>query len=168
MHDISWADADLTPFDPSNTDKAKIEAGHPVPCRLCEAVFRVLMLTTRYCSTCEQGYCQPSHGGWVGRRGACIQHGPHHGAPARASENQPGAPLNPVLKARMKARVEELRFEEQLRARWDSFCENCREPLNGREAWIDISGRFEDDDDPAKTYYCPKCIVINSTRRRTT
>ena len=37
MYSIAWANADLSPFDRSNTDKAKIEADHPVPCRLCEA-----------------------------------------------------------------------------------------------------------------------------------
>ena len=58
---LPWADADLTPFDPAYTDRDKIEAGHPVPCRLCEAVFRTLTVTMRYCGTCGQGYCQPAH-----------------------------------------------------------------------------------------------------------
>jgi hypothetical protein len=76
MFSIPWANADLSPFDRSRTDKAKIETGHPVPCRLCEAVYKVLTLTMRYCSTCEHGYCEPAHGGWAGRRGACVQCGP--------------------------------------------------------------------------------------------
>jgi len=77
MYSLPWAEADLSAFDLSNSDRAKIDAGHPVPCRLCEAVYRVLTLTMRYCATCEQGYCQQAHGGWVGRRGACVQCGPH-------------------------------------------------------------------------------------------
>ena len=76
MYSLPWAKADLAPFDPTQTDKAKIEAGHPVPCRLCEGVYRVLTVTARYCSICERGYCQSQHGAWVGGRGACIQCGP--------------------------------------------------------------------------------------------
>jgi hypothetical protein len=80
MSSIHWADADFSPFDSANPDRDKIEKGHPVPCRLCEAVYRVLTLTMRWCATCGQGYCQPAHGAWVGRRGACIQCGPHQGS----------------------------------------------------------------------------------------
>ncbi|PYN95489.1 MAG: hypothetical protein DMD89_19465 [Candidatus Rokuibacteriota bacterium] len=109
MYSIAWANADLSPFDRSNTDKAKIEADHPVPCRLCEAAYRVLTLTMRFCATCEQGYCQPSHGGWVGRRGSCIQCGPQQ---ARAIEREQDdvAPLVPfdVFWSRVKTELSRL------------------------------------------------------------
>src|SRR3989442_361932 len=96
MYSIAWADADLSPFDRHNTDRVKIESGHPVPCRLCEAVYRVLTLTMRFCATCEQGYCQPAHGAWVGRRGSCIQCGPQQPSSleATAAESQDRNPAS--------------------------------------------------------------------------
>jgi hypothetical protein len=95
MYSLPWANTDLSPYDSTHTDRTKIEAGHPVPCRLCEAAYRVLTLTMRYCASCDQGYCQPHHGGWVGRRGACIQCGPHQ-ARARRAVSGPDAIMDRV------------------------------------------------------------------------
>lgn len=94
---MPWGNADFSPFDPSYTDREKIDAGHPVPCRLCEAVYRVLTLTMRYCAVCAQGYCQLSHGGWVGRRGACVQCGPHQARTVQQeTEEAANATLSPT------------------------------------------------------------------------
>jgi len=113
MYELPWADADLSPFDRTNTDRAKIDAGHPVPCRLCEAVYRVLTLTMRYCAVCEQGYCQQSHGGWVGRRGACVQCGPHQARSVQAQAQQPAAPA-PTLRPAVPFDIFWPRVKEEL------------------------------------------------------
>lgn len=71
---------------------------------------------------------------------------------------------NRDLESKMKAKLEDLRLAEQHEAIWNSYCDNCREPLDGREVWIEVYARHEEDDDPTKTYYCAKCISVNHKR----
>jgi len=61
------------------------------------------------------------------------------------------------------ARMEEIELEVQHRAKWNSYCENCREPLEGGEVWIKRSGGSTDDG-PEQTYYCPECVLVNAAR----
>lgn len=69
---------DISAFDEEHTDRKKIEDGAAVPCRICEAVFRRIRLTWRYCASCEQGFCEGEHGTFArGGRGSCVQCGPH-------------------------------------------------------------------------------------------
>lgn len=70
------------------------------------------------------------------------------------------------LKQKMLAKLEALKLEEEHEAVWNSFCENCRDRLDGLEVWINLTSRDHDDDDPIKTYYCGKCVKIDSSRRR--
>ena len=70
--------ADLTSYDPQNTDEAKIGNGAAVPCRICEGVFRRVRLTWRYCAWCHKAFCEGEHGSFaIGGRGSCIQCGKH-------------------------------------------------------------------------------------------
>jgi hypothetical protein len=69
----------------------------------------------------------------------------------------------PVSEQKMKARLEELQLEEQLEAAWSRFCENCWEPLDDREVWINVYGGHHDGD-PIRTYYCPRCIPVDRSR----
>ena len=74
-----------------------------------------------------------------------------------------------MVKLNMKAIEEEaarIRLEEEQRAVWDSFCENCREPLDKLEHWAHAIAAHEDDDDPRRTYYCAKCITIDAARKK--
>ncbi len=75
---MSWKDADTGPFNPDNDDRAKIESGAAVPCRLCEAAFRRLRLTMRYCAKCRKGFCEGEHGNFAPRGGGatCVRCGP--------------------------------------------------------------------------------------------
>lgn len=41
---------DLSAYDERNTDRQKIENGVGVPCRICDAVFRRIRITWRYCA----------------------------------------------------------------------------------------------------------------------
>ena len=73
-----WTTADLGPFDPQNDDSAKIASGIAVPCRACEAIFRRLRVTLRYCADCRKGYCEGEHLTFArGGRAVCIWEGPH-------------------------------------------------------------------------------------------
>jgi hypothetical protein len=73
-----WDTVDLSPYDKDNTDRAKIEAGKAVPCRLCENAFRRLRLTLRYCAQCGVGFCEGEHGNFSTQtRARCVQCGPH-------------------------------------------------------------------------------------------
>jgi hypothetical protein len=61
-------------FNPENTDKAKINSGSWVPCRICWDVFGRLNLTARYCDSCERGFCEGNHGNFTGgRAGVCVR-----------------------------------------------------------------------------------------------
>ena len=66
------------PYDPNDTDEAKILKDIAVLCRLCENAFRRIRLTLRYCATCHAGFCEGEHGNMGGGhgRGRCIQCGP--------------------------------------------------------------------------------------------
>ncbi len=136
MYALPWADADLSPFDHHKTDRAKIDSGHPVPCRMCEAVFRVLTLTARYCATCEQGYCQPHHGGWVGRRGACIQCGPQQARPAQQPEylEAIGVPLTKGMTLG-KASVPVGPQGQRPRVPFEVFWERLKEEFSKEAPW---------------------------------
>ena len=78
-----WEDAYYGLYEDNNTDEARILEGVAVPCRICEAAFRRLRLTLRYCATCHKGFCDGEHGNFTGgtgagiQRGRCIQCGPH-------------------------------------------------------------------------------------------
>jgi hypothetical protein len=73
-----WDRIDYSPYDESNTDEAKINAGIAVPCRLCENAFRRLTVTMRYCKLCHKGFCEGVHGNFSVREfGRCVQCGPH-------------------------------------------------------------------------------------------
>ncbi len=74
---ISHSDIDTSKWDPNNTDKAKIDSELWVPCRICEAAFRRLRLTARYCIKCEMGFCEGEHGTFAGNIARCIMDGPH-------------------------------------------------------------------------------------------
>ena len=56
-----WDTVDPGPYDPADTDQAKIGRGLWVPCRLCERAFQRLRLTRRYCATCRHAYCEGEH-----------------------------------------------------------------------------------------------------------
>ena len=69
---------DLNEFDPSFTDRQKIENDVAVPCRICVGVFRRIRLTWRYCSECNKAFCEGEHGTFArAGRGTCVQCGPH-------------------------------------------------------------------------------------------
>lgn len=70
----------------------------------------------------------------------------------------------PTSEQRMRARLEQIRLEEQLRAVWSRFCENCREPLGGWEIWVNLSGY--DEESRVEAFYCTRCIAVNGSRRR--
>lgn len=55
-------------------DKAHIEDGEPVPCRICEEVFGRIRLTWRFCIKCHQGFCQGEHGTFGSGPGFCLKH----------------------------------------------------------------------------------------------
>ena len=60
--------------DRQDSDRAKIERGMPVPCRICERVCHRQRLALRYCACCEQAFCEEEHGGSaLGGRGSCIE-----------------------------------------------------------------------------------------------
>lgn len=59
------------------TDKETILNGGWVPCRLCEAMFRRLRQTARYCANCENGFCEGEHGSFAYGHGRCIVCGAH-------------------------------------------------------------------------------------------
>jgi len=73
-----WDNPDLSPFSADHNDRTKIDdEGHAVPCRICEAAFRRLRLTKRYCAQCGRGFCEGEHGNFaVGKRGVCVRCGP--------------------------------------------------------------------------------------------
>ena len=65
---------DLSDYDPTNTDRAKIEDGIGVPCRICCAAFRRIRITWRYCAECNRAFCEGEHGNFArGGRGTCVQ-----------------------------------------------------------------------------------------------
>ena len=63
----------------------------------------------------------------------------------------------------MRARLEEIKDEERHRAIWNSFCENCREPLSNDTVWIEHHAS-EPDGEAEDTHYCPKCIAADYAR----
>lgn len=70
--------ANIEPFDPHHNDRALIEEGKCIPCRICFEWFARVRLTWRYCSVCSEGFCEGEHGVWPGRSVAyclkCIKH----------------------------------------------------------------------------------------------
>ncbi len=64
---------DLSDFDESYSDEAKIRDGLGVPCRICVDAFRRIRVTWRYCATCHKGFCEGEHGNFArGGRGCCV------------------------------------------------------------------------------------------------
>lgn len=64
---------DLSDYDESYTDEAKIKDGIAVPCRICVDAFRRVRLTWRYCATRHKGFCEGEHGNFArGGRGCCV------------------------------------------------------------------------------------------------
>lgn len=65
------------PFEEGETtdDKAIIDGGGPVPCRICEEVFGRMRLTWRYCAVCHEGFCEGEHGTFAHKGPAfCLKH----------------------------------------------------------------------------------------------
>ena len=61
-------------YDSEKSDKAKIDAGAWVPCRICWDMFMRLNLTARYCASCERAFCEGSHGNFTGGGvGVCVR-----------------------------------------------------------------------------------------------
>jgi hypothetical protein len=76
-HESWWGQAEMGP-NPREGDRERINAGHAVPCCTCEAAFRRLRLTTRYCNLCGGGFCEGEHLTFAGPGFArCIHCGPH-------------------------------------------------------------------------------------------
>ncbi len=74
---MSWENAYYGKYDPNDTDEAKILRDIAVPCRLCEAAFRRLRMTLRFCATCHHGFCEGEHLNFAGGgRGRCVLDGP--------------------------------------------------------------------------------------------
>lgn len=59
------------------SDKDDILKGAWVPCRICEAAFRRLRQTARYCASCENGFCEGEHGNFAYGHGKCVVCGAH-------------------------------------------------------------------------------------------
>jgi hypothetical protein len=72
-----WSNADFSPFSDKRNDRDKIEENVWVPCRLCERAFGRLRLTRRYCSTCNEGFCEGEHGNFAAsnHKGRCTSCG---------------------------------------------------------------------------------------------
>ena len=70
-------------------------------------------------------------------------------------------PVDPEL---MRQRLNEIRQEEEHRAIWDSFCENCRERLEANPVWVRELGH-EPTGEIEKTFYCSRCVQIDASRR---
>lgn len=54
------------------TDKQLILDGKWVDCWICKEVFRRRRQTTRYCNTCERGFCEGEHGNFSHNVGKCV------------------------------------------------------------------------------------------------
>jgi hypothetical protein len=59
-------------FDDTNDDKARIEAGEAVRCRICWTIFGRARITVRYCADCKRGFCEGEHGSFR-TRGVCVR-----------------------------------------------------------------------------------------------
>lgn len=53
-------------------DKARIEAGEAVRCRICWTIFGRARITVRYCADCHRAFCEGEHGSFRGR-GVCVR-----------------------------------------------------------------------------------------------
>ena len=74
-----WANSDLGDFKhDGKSDKDKILGRIWVPCRICRERFERVRLTSRYCYTCERGYCEGEHGSFDPNAGRfyCVRHDP--------------------------------------------------------------------------------------------
>jgi hypothetical protein len=68
---------------------------------------------------------------------------------------------NPIdEKKKFSVSTEELELEAQHRAKWNSYCENCRESLEDVEIWVRTWGHSANGV-PDESYYCGKCISVN-------
>ena len=61
------------------------------------------------------------------------------------------------------ASMEEIELEAQHRAKWNSYCDSCREPLAGGEVWIRAIGGSVNGA-PSETYYCPECVAVGPVK----
>jgi len=69
-----WSESDLSEFNDSDTDQAKIGREVWVPCRICWGIFERVRLTARYCNNCGRGFCEGEHGSFAGGRVAmCVR-----------------------------------------------------------------------------------------------
>lgn len=59
------------------TAKQLIEEGRWAPCWICETALGMLNETSRYCSSCENGFCEV-HGNFAHGTGKCIISGAPH------------------------------------------------------------------------------------------
>jgi hypothetical protein len=71
-----WIDSDLGPFDPADTDRAKIGRKIWVPCRIYYSLFERMRFTALYCYQCHMGFCEGEHGQFDETRGHryCVLH----------------------------------------------------------------------------------------------
>ena len=68
------ATIDITPFNPQDTDRNKINNGNWVPCRICKEIYLRLRLTSRYCASCGRAFCEGEHGRFAqGQPAFCVR-----------------------------------------------------------------------------------------------